>query len=108
MAIKKDITLEATGGTAGFHAVRVIALDLTAKTTMATLVSYVSEDTFTAGKQPASFQMITVSVDGLPDDAQAPLAFVEAQLVAPAPDGAPTVGNRYLFAGGDLVAQAAP
>lgn len=104
MAIKKDITLDATGGVANFHTVRVVALELMAKTTNATLMSYVSEDAFKAGKQPATFQMITVAVNGLPADGQSALDYVEAELVRKVTDADQNLaGNRALFEGGVVV-----
>jgi len=93
MPIIKDLTLEATGGNASCHVVGSISLDLLAKTTMATLISFVSEDTYKAGKNPASFQRIIASVEGLPVDNEAPLAFIEAELV-----------KAGTFAGGSVVA----
>jgi hypothetical protein len=101
MPIVKDLTLSATGGLAGFHTVRIVVLDLVAKTTAATLTSYVSKDTFDAGKQPATFEMLTVAVNGLPDDKKSPLAFIEAELVrATDPAEQNLAGNRALFEGG--------
>lgn len=93
MPIIKDLILEATGGNASFHVVASISLDLVAKTTMGTLVSFVSEDTYKAGKNPATFQRIIASVEGLPPDAESPLAFIEAELV-----------KAGTFAGGSVVA----
>jgi len=102
--IVKDLTLSATGGVASFHVVRIIALDLTAKTAAATLTSYVSKETYAAGKQPATFEMLTVSVNGVPDDDKSPLAFLEAELVrVTEPDEQNIAGNRTLFEGGNVV-----
>jgi hypothetical protein len=102
MAIKKPIILEATGGTAEYHVVRLVGLDLVARTTLATLVSYVSEATFKEGRQPATFQMISVTVEGLPSKGEDPVEFLEPELVAVQPEDADTKGNRYLFAGGTV------
>ena len=104
MPIVKDLTLSATGGIASFHVVRIIALDLAAKTAAATLTSYVSKETFAAGKQPATFEMLTVAVNGLPDDGKSPLAFLEAELVRTTEAAEQNVaGNRALFEGGTVV-----
>lgn len=105
MPVNKTLTLDATGGEASYHVVRSINLDLVAKTSSAVLVSYVSADAYTAGKQPASFEMIPVQLEGLPNKGQEPLDFVEGALVVAQPaDAAETGRNRYLFAGGSISA----
>jgi hypothetical protein len=104
MPINKVITLDATGGVANHHIVRAIHLDLVTKTTIGTFQSYVSADTYATGKQPASFHLISASVDGLPADGQNPLDFIEAEVVKPAleqgasPSSFPN--GRALFEGG--------
>lgn len=111
MAIKKDITLDTTGGTAGYHYVQAVTIDRMSKVTTATVVSYVSEDTFKAGKQPISFPMV-VATQGLPEAGADAFAYVEAELVKEAPaeadaaqvSMAPYMANRYLLAGGTVVA----
>jgi hypothetical protein len=101
MPIIKDLTLAATGGVASYHVLRVVALDLAAKTTNATLVSYVSADTFAAGKQPATYEMLTVAVNGLPGDGANITDFIEAELVrVTTPEEQNLAGNRALFEGG--------
>jgi hypothetical protein len=105
MPINKTLTLEATGGEASYHIVRSINLDYVAKATSAVVMSYVSAEAHVAGKQPASFEMIPVPLDGLPDKGQEPLDFVEAALVVAAPADISGAGrNRYLFSGGTIVA----
>jgi hypothetical protein len=108
MAIKKEVTLDATGAVASFHVIAHLSVDLLNGTSSATLTSYVSQDTFQAGKQPVQ-GMLPVFVKGVPASDQNAVAFLEAALIAaqpetvdPAEAALPYAANRYLFAGGSL------
>lgn len=110
MAIKKDITLDSTGGTAGFHFIASANVDRVAKNTTVQVQSYVSEDTYKAGKQPVSFGG-TVSLGVMPAAGEDVFEFAEKALVAAIPEGVtdptPMFGSmmlsRYALAGGEIV-----
>jgi hypothetical protein len=109
MAIAKEITLDTTGGVAAYHYVSSVSLDRMNKFVTATVVSYVSAETFKAGKQPVSFPQ-PVSIQGFPADGQDGFAFVEQELIKPEPEGdssavvtMPYQASRYMLAGGEIV-----
>lgn len=110
MGIKKDVTLESTGGTAGFHFVSAINIDRVTKNATVTIQSYVSEDTYSAGKQPIAYGS-SVSLGALPAAGEDPFEFAEKALVAAIPEGvvdAPLMPgmfmlSRYALAGGEIV-----
>ncbi|MEZ2310883.1 hypothetical protein AB6809_29985 [Paraburkholderia sp. RCC_158] len=108
MSIKKDITLDATGVVAGYHVVQQVSIDMLGKTTSVALMSYVSHDTYQAGKQPVQ-GAFSVFMKGVPADDQNAIAFVEETLIAaqpeevdPAEAALPYAANRYVFAGGSI------
>lgn len=109
MAINKQITLDSTGVVAGFHVIQQLSVDLLNKTTSAAVASYVSKDTYDAGKQSVQSALM-VFVKGVPADDQAVVAFMEATLIAaqsetvdPSEASLPYAANRYVFAGGTVV-----
>ncbi|MFW6855399.1 hypothetical protein ACODYM_29330 [Burkholderia gladioli] len=109
MPISKQITLDATGATASYHVIGQVNEDYDGKSVVATLRSYVSSDTFAAGKQPVQVAT-SVYLTGIPASDQNTIAFAEAQLIAAQPtDGTatsptlPFAANRYMFAGGTIV-----
>jgi hypothetical protein len=109
MAIKKELTLEATGAVASFHIITHLSLDMLSGTSSATLTSYVSQETFEAGKQPVQ-GMLPVFVRGVPADDENAVAFLQKALVAAAPEtvdaadsALPYASNRYVLAGGSIV-----
>jgi hypothetical protein len=110
MGIKKDVILESTGSTAGFHYVASINIDRVTKNATAQVQSYVSEDTYKAGKQPISFGS-SVSLGALPAEGEDPFEFAEKALVAPIPEGVVDTPilpgmmmlSRYALSGGEIV-----
>jgi hypothetical protein len=109
MAIAKEITLDTTGGVAAYHYVASANIDRVSKFVTASVVSYVSAETYKAGKQPVSYAQ-QVTIQGLPADGQDLFAFVEAELIKAAPETdtasliiAPYQMNRYMLAGGEIV-----
>lgn len=110
MAISKEITLDATGATAAYHIIQQVSIDTLSKTTSASVFSYVSADTFATGKQPVQSAFV-VFVQGNPGEDEGAIKWVEAQLIAtqpetpdPAAQSLPYMANRYVFAGGSIVA----
>ncbi|CAB3795440.1 hypothetical protein [Pararobbsia alpina] len=96
-----------TGAPASYHEVSQITLDKASLSSVATIGSYVSADTKTAGKLPLYTQQIQIS--GLPDSTD-PFQWCEQMLIEAAPDQ-PTSGiapNRYTFAGGTMIEADAP
>jgi hypothetical protein len=110
MSIKKDVTLETTGGTAGFHYLTHATIDRVMKNTMVQIQSYVSEDTYKAGKQPVSFAG-SIAIAGLPEAGEDVFEFAEKALIEPMPEGTveaqPAIAglmlSRYALAGGEIV-----
>lgn len=112
MAIKKNLVLDATGAPAAYHVVSNVALDASSKYTSATVQSYVSESTFKSGKLPLQGG-IQIFVSGIPAADEGAFAYIQRRLVEPKVDGndpsagapmIPNAGNRYLLAGGEIVA----
>jgi|SRR5690348_16072073 hypothetical protein len=93
-----------TGAEADAHVIQRLTLDYAAGTrTTALLASYLSQEAFSEGLFPLYMQ--EVRLDGvLPPPDQDPLLWAESQLVQAAPDDTSAVGNRYVFAGGEVVA----
>jgi len=93
-----------TGAPASFHIAQNVSLDSVAQQTSVTVASYYSQADQASGKF-AMFQQ-QIAIAGLPPTGQDAFEFSEAQLIAPEPtDGtASTATNRYVFAGGALVA----
>jgi hypothetical protein len=109
MAIKKDITLDSTGVVAGYHVIQQVSLDMLNKTTSVALMSYVSQDTYAAGKQPVQ-SAFSLFMKGVPADSQNAVAYAEQTLIAaqpetpdPAEASLPYAANRYILAGGTAV-----
>ncbi|KVQ18635.1 hypothetical protein [Burkholderia cepacia] len=112
MAIKKAVVLESTGASVNYHVVGNVSIDAASKVTIATILSYVSEVTFKAGKLPLQGGQ-SISVSGMPKDDEGAFAYIQQRLVEPKPAGdnktadvaAPygTV-DRYMLAGGEIVA----
>ncbi|KWD57233.1 hypothetical protein WL68_02590 [Burkholderia cepacia] len=112
MAIKKALVLESTGAPVSYHVVGNVSIDATAKVTIATVQSYVSEEAFKAGKLPLQGGQ-SISVSGMPKDNEGAFAYVQKRLVEPKPEGdskttdvsAPYgTFDRYMFADGEIVA----
>ncbi|KVQ35778.1 hypothetical protein [Burkholderia cepacia] len=109
MAIKQAVVLESTGATAEYHVVTQVMIDTLSKTTSATIMSYVSADTHTSGKQPIQ-GATTIYMQGVPDANEGAISFAEKLLIVSKPtDGDQTAGvlpygaNRYMLAGGTIV-----
>jgi hypothetical protein len=111
MAIKKEITQDATGVVVGFHVVTSVTADKAGQTVTGAVSSYVSQDAKAAGKQPVGMP-VYVTVSGLPGAKENAFTFFENQLVASQPADAMAAaqsmfinqGSRYLFADGVVVA----
>jgi hypothetical protein len=112
MAIKKEITQDATGVSVAYHVVLSVTADKAGQTVTGAVSSYVSEDAKAAGKQAVGTP-IHVTVSGLPGAKENAFTFFENQLVAPQPADAasqPTANfayggaSRYTFADGTVVA----
>ncbi|WP_321866770.1 hypothetical protein [Paraburkholderia tropica] len=101
MPIQFSYTTPASGAVAEYHIVDRLSLIRSSKQTIAEVMSYVSANTFAAGKTAVYTQQITI--DGLPDDGADAFAFSESSLIAASPTDAVAGTNRYVFAGGALV-----
>jgi hypothetical protein len=103
MPLKKDYVTPATGATASYHVAKVVTLDAEGKNTSASVASYLSAATYSAGKAPLYTQQIVVA--GLPVDGKDAFAFAEQQLSAPQPasDPVPMFAGRYTFADAEIV-----
>lgn len=109
MAIKKDITLDATGASASYHVLQQVSIDALAKTTTASVFSYVSADTYASGKQPVQSAFV-VFAQGNPGEDEGAIKWMEGKLIEAQPDtpdpmvaALPYMANRYVFAGGSVV-----
>jgi hypothetical protein len=109
MAIKKPLTLDSTGAPAAYHVVSNVSIDALGKTTTASLMSYVSPDTFVAGKMPVQ-SGATITVTGTPAADEGAFAYIHRRLVEPRPKdsqpGTPSPFSqidRYFLAGGEIV-----
>lgn len=102
MPLQKDYVTPSTGATAGYHVVQQVMLDSMSTITSATVASYLSADAKGAGKWPLYQQQI--AIDGLPGKGVDAFDFAEQSLVENPADDAPSVGNRYVFAGAPIVA----
>jgi len=101
MPIQIEYTTPGSGAVASYHVVSSIQLDLANTRTVAQVVSYVSSDTYAAGKQPVFQQPIDFPV--LPATGDDVLTFVEGKIIAPAADTLSTTPARQYFAGGTIV-----
>lgn len=112
MAIKKEVVMDATGASASYHVIGNVSIDATAKVTIATVMSYVSEDTFKADKLPLQGGQ-SISVSGMPKDNEGAFAYIQKRLVEPKPAGDNKAADtpmlygsvdRYMLADGEIVA----
>ncbi|MCY0385669.1 hypothetical protein OVY01_00115 [Robbsia sp. Bb-Pol-6] len=101
MPIKIDYTTPASGATTGYHVVQQVSLDYANGRSSAQLASYVSDETYAAGKQPVFQQPIEFPV--LPASGDDVLTFVEGKIIAPATDTLSPTPARQAFAGGTIV-----
>lgn len=101
MPIKIDYTTPASGAATTYHVVQQVSLDYANSRVSAQLASYVSGETYAAGKQPVFQQPIEFPV--LPPTGEDVLAFVEGKLVAPVTDTLSTTPARQYFADGTIV-----
>jgi hypothetical protein len=109
MAISKEITLDATGVVASYHVIQQLSIDALGKTASASLMSYVSADTYAAGKQPVQ-NAFAVFVQDVPGADEGAIKWMEGRLIEaqpetpdPAAASLPYMANRYVFAGGKIV-----
>ncbi|VWD35778.1 hypothetical protein [Burkholderia contaminans] len=112
MAIKKNVVLETTGATAGYHVIGNVSIDVLSGTTVAAINSYVSEEMHKAGKQALQLSA-SIAVEGVPEENEGAVSYIHRRLIEakPADDkpvaGQPTLYNaldRYMLAGGVIVA----
>ncbi|VWC55001.1 hypothetical protein BLA18110_00167 [Burkholderia lata] len=112
MAIKKNVVLVLTGATAGYHVIGNVSIDVLSGTTVASLNSYVSEDTYKSGKQPLQLAA-SISVEGVPEENEGALPYIHRRLIEAKPeDDKPAADrpmmynavDRYMLAGGVIVA----
>ncbi|MGS1053145.1 hypothetical protein ACVCIC_30775 [Burkholderia glumae] len=113
MAIKKSVVLASTGATAGYHVIGNVTLDVLGGTTVASINSYVSEETYKAGKHPLQLSS-TIAVEGVPEENEGAVPYIHRRLVEAKPDDEQPAGDRpttmynaldrYMLAGGEIVA----
>lgn len=98
MPFKIAYVVPSTGATADYHEVSQLSLDKASSTVQATVFSYLSADAKAAGKMVMFSQQIRIAA--LPGAVDA-FAWVEQQLIAPAPVPIPAsdAPNRWIFAG---------
>lgn len=96
-----------TGAIATAHIVTQVGIDFSGQMLTATVSSFLDADAYAAGKWPMYTQ--TVPIEGLPVSGQDIQAYAEARLIEAAPaDAVSPYGNRYVFAGGEIAANATP
>lgn len=100
MPIIIDYTTPASGAVAGYHVVQMVTIDYRNSRNFVQLDSYVSEATYSAGKQPVFSQPI--EFDEIPTEGMTPLAYAEQKLVAPATDTTSPSAARAAFAGAKI------
>lgn len=101
MPLQKDYESPSTGATASYHVVKQVTLDRESNIVNATVASYLSADAKSAGKFALYTQQITIT--GLPPAQVDAFDYAEQQLIV-ADDGATiALGNRYAFAGAEIV-----
>ncbi len=81
MPINSNYTTPASGANTAYQVVTSVMLDYLNKRTVAQVASYVSADTYTAGKASVFSQQAMIK--SMPPSGSDPLAFVESLLVAP-------------------------
>ncbi|WP_246795614.1 hypothetical protein [Burkholderia perseverans] len=100
MPILIDYTTPGTGAVAGYHVVQQVTFDYQNTRSIAQLASFVSKDTYTAGKQPLYAQPIEFSE--LPTAGMSPRDYAEQKIVAPASDKTSPTAGRANFIGGTV------
>lgn len=110
MALKKTITIESIGVPASYHVVDNVNVSKSTNFTSAIVLSYYTEETFKAGKQPLS-NPISIMIAGVPPEGSDFFHYAEQVLSQKEPaDGEadPTfyavTQNRYLFADAKIIA----
>lgn len=89
---------------AAVHVVTQVQVDYAGSNlTTATVSSFLSDEAYAAGKWALYTQAIPI--EGLPASGQDLREYAEARLTGAMPDGSVTAyANRYVFAGGEIVA----
>ena len=110
MALKKTITIQSIGVPAAYHVVDNVNVSKSTNFTSAVVLSYFTEETFRAGKQPLS-NPIAITLAGVPPEGSDFFHYAEQALTQKEPaDGEadpsfyPGTQNRYLFADAEIVA----
>lgn len=111
MPIKKTVLIKSHGAPASVHRVDDVNVNLRNNSSSIGLASFYDEDAFKNGLAPLA--NVTVYVAGTPADGENLTAFAEAVLTVAKPDDAPVdavvIGfavDRYVFAGGEIIAVA--
>lgn len=103
MPLSLAYTTPATGASSDYHVIQQIVLDYISSIMTATVSSYVSKDTFDAGKSPAYTQQI--QIQAIPPATTDAKSFAESSLIELPPSGSPPqYANRYAFAGATIAA----
>lgn len=94
IAINHEIEDENTGAVAAYHVLEYVSIDYKYGSATATINGYVSKKTYEAGRNPLCSHSVTVS--GLPDDAEVSRAWLYGKAVEQ--------GNgQSVFSGAELI-----
>lgn len=96
IGLEKPIEDEGTGATLAYHVVHVYQVDVIAKTTAATLASWISRDHFTAGKRNVSHVSVQVPTAPVGD----PVQWIYQALLAASIEGNVLAGSTPVIEGG--------
>lgn len=94
IAIKHEIEDENTGAVADYHVIEYVSIDYKYGSATATLNGYVSKKTYEAGRNPLCSH--TVTVNGLPDDAEVSRAWLYGKVVE-------QENGQSVFSGAELI-----
>lgn len=93
IGLEKPIEDQGTGATLAYHVVHVYQVDVIAKTTAATLASWISRAHFTAGKRNVSHVSVSVPIVPVGD----PVQWIYQALLAATTDGNALAGAEPVF-----------
>ncbi|ASL45132.1 hypothetical protein bAD24_I16785 [Burkholderia sp. AD24] len=113
MALKKEIVIDSIGVPAQYHVVDNVNVSRSSNITSAVVLSYYTEAMYKAGKNPLGMAT-SIMLTGIPEAGSDPFRYAEQLLAQAQPaDGKedttlyPGVQNRYLYAGAQIVPDAA-
>lgn len=94
IAIRHEIEDENTGAVAAYHVIEYVNIDYKYNSVTATMNGYVSKKAYEAGRNPLCSH--TVTVNGLPDDAEVSRAWLYGKAVE-------QENEQSVFSGAELV-----